>query len=284
MIAATLFARREWQLALPLAIFLHLFYVAPLAVLLASSFQQGPGVAGFSLAQYWQFFQDSVNVSVLTGTVWLGIQVTLACLLLGYPLAYVYTRAAAKWQGILTFMIILPLLTSAVVRTFAWVVILGKQGVVNSFLTALGVIEEPLKLLFTHQGVAIAMTQIQLPLMVLPIAASLAQLDPRLEAASSSLGGGAWRTFWRIIFPLTLPGIIAGCLLVFALTVSSFVTPSIIGGGRLIYMPTLIYQQAVVLLNGPFAAVVSAILLVTVLIVVFGLSSLGRVSRSHARS
>jgi putative spermidine/putrescine transport system permease protein len=104
-----------------------------------------------------------------------------------------------------------------------------------------------------------------------------------LAAASTSLGGGAWRTFWKIIFPLTLPGVISGCLLVFAVTVSSFVTPSIIGGGQLMYMPTLIYQQAVVLLNGPFASAVSAILLVFVIAVVVGLSALGQRSRAYIR-
>jgi putative spermidine/putrescine transport system permease protein len=280
---AKLFSPREWQLALPLALFLHLFYVAPIAVLLASSFQPAAGVSGFSLAQYGEFFGDSVNLKVLGDTVFLGIQVTLGCLILGYPVAYVYANAPAKWKGILTFLILLPLLTSAVVRTFGWVVILGKQGLVNSLLQSLGLIAEPIKLLFTHHGVAIAMTQIQLPLMILPIAASLAQVDPRLAAASTSLGGGAWRTFWKVIFPLTLPGVISGCLLVFSITVSSFVTPSIIGGGQVMYMPTLIYQQAVVLLNAPFAAAVSAILLAVVLAVVFGLSALGQKSRTYIR-
>jgi putative spermidine/putrescine transport system permease protein len=278
-----MFSLREGQLALPLALFLHLFYVAPIAILLASSFQQAAGVPGFSLAQYSEFFQDSVNVKVLMDTVSLGIQVTLGCLILGYPIAYVYTNAPAAWKGILTFLILLPLLTSAVVRTFGWVVILGKQGLVNTLLQSMGIIAEPIKLLFTHHGVAIAMTQIQLPLMILPIVASLAQVDPRLAAASTSLGGGAWRTFWKIVFPLTLPGVISGCLLVFAITVSSFVTPSIIGGGQVAYMPTLIYQQAVVLLNGPFAAAVSAILLAVVLVVVFGLSALGQKSRAYIR-
>jgi putative spermidine/putrescine transport system permease protein len=276
-----LLAPRESQLALPLAIFLHLFYVAPLAVLLASSFQSREG--GLSLGQYLQFFQDSVNLKVLADTFWLGVQVTIGCLILGYPVAYLYHHAPAKWKGILTFLILLPLLTSSVVRTFGWVVILGRQGLVNSFLQSLGLIEEPIRLLFTHKGVMIAMTQIWLPLMVLPIIASLAQIDPRLAAASASLGGGAWRTFWKVTLPLTLPGIISGCLLVFALTVSSFVTPSIIGGGQVMYMPTLIYQQGVVLLNRPFAAAISAILLAMVLLVVFGLSALGQRSREYVR-
>ncbi|GAB4364855.1 MAG: ABC transporter permease [Elainellaceae cyanobacterium] len=279
---ANLFSPRPGHLALPLAIFLHLFYVAPLAVLLATSLQQASGT-GLSLANYLEFFQDSINIKVLTDTFWLGVQVTIACLIFGYPVAYLFVHAPARWKGIMTFLILLPLLTSAVVRTFGWVVILGRQGLVNSLLMGLGLVDEPIKLLFTHHGVTIAMTQIWLPLMILPIIASLSQIDPRLAAASESLGGGAWRTFWQITFPLTLPGIISGCLLVFALTVSSFVTPSIIGGGQIMYMPTLIYQQGVVLLNSPFAAAISAILLAMVVIVVMALSAFGQRTRAYIR-
>lgn len=275
------FRRRQGQLALPLAIFLLAFYVVPLVILLATSFQARG--AGVSLANYAEFFRDSADVKVLIDTFWLGVQVTLACLVFGYPLAYFYHHTNARWKGILTFLILLPLLTSAVVRTFGWVVILGRQGLINSLLVGLGIVEQPIKLLFTHLGVAMAMTQIWLPLMVLSIIASLSQIDPRLAAASESLGGGKWRTFWQITLPLSLPGIISGCLLVFALTVSSFVTPSIIGGGQLMYMPTLIYQQGVVLLNKPFAATVSAVLLIMVLLVVFLLSTLGQRTRKYIR-
>jgi putative spermidine/putrescine transport system permease protein len=279
---STLFRPKRGQLALPLAVFLHAFYVAPLIVLIATSFQGANG-AGLSLGNYLEFFQDSVYVQVLVDTFLLGLQVTVACLVFGYPVAYFYTHAPARWKGILTFLIMLPLLTSAVVRTFGWVVILGRQGLINGALLWLGLIDEPIKLLFTHQGVVMAMTQIWLPMMVLPIVASMAQIDPQLASASKSLGGGNWRTFWEVTFPLTLPGLISGCLLVFALTVSSFVTPSIIGGGQLMYMPTLIYQQGVVLLNQPFAAAVSAILLVMVLLVVFGLSSFGQRTRRYVK-
>ncbi len=269
------------QLALPLAIFLQLFYVVPLAILIATSFQGDGG--GISLDNYSKFFASGVNVKALTDTFFLGVQVTIACLIIGYPVAYFYVNAPAAWKGILTFVIMLPLLTSAVVRTFGWVVILGRQGLINTALLNLGIIEDPIRLLFTHNGVLIALTQIWLPMMVLPIVASLSQIDSRLTAASKSLGGGAWRTFWQITFPLTLPGMISGALLVFALTVSSFVTPSIIGGGQLIYLPTLIYQQGIVLLNQPFAAAVSTLLLVMVIAVVLLLSALGKRSRRYIR-
>ena len=269
-------------LALPLAIFLQLFYIVPLVILIATSFHAGAN-GGISLDNYVKSFSSDVNVKALTDTFWLGVQVTITSLIIGYPVAYFYTNAPARWQGILTFLIMLPLLTSAVVRTFGWVVILGRQGLINTALIKLGLIEEPIRLLFTHNGVLIALTQIWLPMMVLPIVASLSQIDPRLAAASKSLGGGAWRTFWQITFPLTLPGIISGALLVFALTVSSFVTPSIIGGGQLIYLPTLIYQQGIVLLNQPFASAVSTLLLVMVVTVVLILGAFGKRSRRYIR-
>lgn len=271
---------KSGQLALPLAIFLQLFYVVPLLLLIANSFQ-GDGGVGITLKNYTDFFDNPVNVKVLIDTFLMGIQVTIVSLLIGYPVAYLYIKASSFWKGVLTFLIMLPLLTSAVVRTFGWVVILGRQGLINTALLQLGIIEEPIRLLFTHNGVLIALTQVWMPMMVLPIVASLAQIDPRLAAASESLGGGFWRTFWQITFPLTLPGIISGSLLVFALTVSSFVTPSIIGGGQLIYLPTLIYQQGIILLNQPFAAAVSTLLLIMVVAMVWLLTALGRRSRRY---
>ena len=123
-----------------------------------------------------------------------------------------------------------------------------------------------------------------MPLMILPLIASMARLDPNLESASASLGGASWRTFWRITFPLTLPGIISGSLLVFSASVSSFITPSVIGGGRIMFMPMYIYQQAISLFDFPFAATISTVLLVTVLLVVVLLSSLGRLTRSYTHT
>jgi putative spermidine/putrescine transport system permease protein len=130
--------------------------------------------------------------------------------------------------------------------------------------------------------VVIALAQIQMPLMVLPLMTSFAQLDPRLEEASQSLGAGAWRTFLRVLLPLTLPGIVAGSMLVYAAAVTAFVTQTLVGGGRLIYMPLLIYQQAISLNNWPFSAAVSIVLLVTVLAVVAMFNALGRASRGYA--
>ena len=282
---AILKAGKGWALVLPLTLFLVLFYLSPIVLMVITSLSPGGEGGGLNSSQYVKFFGDGFNLKVLWETVWLGIKTTLVCLLLGYPLALLHSRTRpGNWRSILTFLIVLPLLTSAVVRTFAWIVILGRQGVINSTLLSLSIIEEPIRLLSTHHGVVAALSQIQMPLMILPLIASMARLDPNLESASASLGGASWRTFWRITFPLTLPGIISGSLLVFSASVSSFITPSVIGGGRIMFMPMYIYQQAISLFDFPFAATISTVLLVTVLLVVVLLSSLGRLTRSYTHT
>jgi putative spermidine/putrescine transport system permease protein len=277
-------ATSDWQLALPLTLFLQIFYLAPLLILLVTSLQSKQPSAALSLSNYVKFFSDRDTLGVLWDTLWLGVQVTLLCLILGYPLAYVFTFASAQWQKWLTFLIALPILTSVVVRTFAWVVILGREGIVNSVLINLGITSTPIKLLFTHLGVVIALTEVQLPLMVVPLIAAMVRLDKRLIDASASLGGGSWRTFWRISFPLTLPGIISGCLLVFVSAINAFITQSIVGGGQIIYMPTYIYQQALTLLNWPFAAAISIILLASVLVIVVAFNTLDKLTKSYTHS
>ena len=177
------------------------------------------------------------------------------------------------------FLIVLPILTSVVVRTFSWIVILGKQGVLNSLLLASGIIDTPLNLLFTETGVIIVLAQVQMPLIVLPLMATLSRIDPNLRNASAALGAGEWRTFWKVTLPLSVPGIIAGCILAFAACVTAFVTQTLIGGARLVYMPLFIYQQAVGANNWPFAAAISVIFMVAVLVVVFGLNAAGRASK-----
>jgi putative spermidine/putrescine transport system permease protein len=177
-------------------------------------------------------------------------------------------------KTLLLFLIILPQLTSAVVRTFAWIVILGREGIIDRSLLALGL--APLGLLYTTSGVVLALTQIQLPLMTLPLIAGLARLDPRLAEASQSLGAGAWRTFFRVTLPMTTPAILAGSLLVFTTSISAFVTQSIIGGGRLVYMPKYVYDLAMGAQNWPFAAAAVMVLLGTVLLAVTAFNRLGQ--------
>jgi putative spermidine/putrescine transport system permease protein len=275
--------RSDAPLALPLATFFVVCFVAPLCVLVGVSLFAEPEMRTFSVQQYVRFFTDSFNLSILWGTLWLGVKATLLCVLFGYPLAWVAARAPARWQSLLVFAVILPILTSVVVRTFSWIVILGRQGILNKLLLGLGITSEPVRLLFTEPGVIVVLAQVQMPLMVLPILTALGRIDPNLADASAALGAGAWRTLWRVTLPLSMPGVIAGCILTYAACVTAFITQTLIGGARLIYMPYHVYQQAVGANNWPFAAAISVIFMVAVLMVVGGLDRVGRGARGVAQ-
>lgn len=279
---ARLLRGTDWQLALPLALFFFVFFVSPLSILFAVSLFTDPGMQQLGLGQYAQFFSEHLSLRVLGDTLLLGLESTVVCLAFGFPLAFAYCQASARWKPLLMFLIILPQLTSAVVRTFAWIVILGREGIVNSTLLGLGLVDEPLTLLYTTPGVVMALAQIQMPLMVLPLINAMLRIDPNVIEASTVLGAGAWRTFRKVILPLSMPGVVAGCLLVFTTSLGAFVTQSVIGGGRLMFMPEYIYQLSVGAQNWPFAAAVTIVLLATVLAIVFLFTWAGRTSMKHA--
>lgn len=279
MIAANLLRAREWQLGLPLAVFFILFFLAPLLVLLLVSFYSGADMRALSGGQYARFLTDAFSVRILLDTILLGIKATLLCLVFGLPLAWMCTRAPPRLQALLLFLIVLPILTSVVVRTFAWVVILGRQGVLSQTAIALGLTDQPARLLFSEAGVILVLAQVQLPLMVLPLLTTMQRIDPNLIDASAALGAGSWRTFWRVILPLSVPGIIAGSILTFAACTTAFVTQTLIGGARLVYMPLYIFQQAIGANNWPFAAAMSILLMISVLLVVFLLNQISRLTR-----
>lgn len=266
----------------PLAGFFGLFFLAPLLLLIAISLYATPELKAFGLDQYAKIATDGFTLGVLADTLWLGAQTTLLCLILGYALAWSYVRSPGALQKVLMLIIVMPLLTSVVVRTFAWVVILGRQGIANSLLLYFGWTDEPFKLLYTRGGLIVALANVQLPLMVLPLITALQKLDPNLEDASSALGASAVRTFVRITLPLTLPGILAGCLLTFAASITAFISQSLIGGGQMLFMPMYIYQQASALQNWPFAAAISLVFLLAVMACITVFNWLGQLSRGHA--
>lgn len=275
---------RESQLALPLAAVFAVFFVAPLVVLGALSLASGLDWKTFHFGQYERFFTDRFHYSILWATLLLGAKATLVCFLFGYPIAWICARASARWQAVLVFLVILPILTSVVVRTFSWIVILGRQGILNQTALALGLVEQPMNLLFTETGVVMVLAQVQMPLMVLPILTVLQRADPNLADASKALGAGEWRTLWRVTLPLSLPGVIAGSILTYSACVTAFVTQTLIGGARLIYMPLHIYSQAVGANDWPFAAAISMVFMVAVLAVVWALGLLGRASRAYVHA
>jgi putative spermidine/putrescine transport system permease protein len=272
----------EWPLALPLAALFVVCFIAPFVVLVAMSLHADAQMTTWSVAQYVKFFGDTFNLSILGGTVWLAVKATLVCLLFGYPIAWVASRASARWQSLLVFLVVLPILTSVVVRTFAWIVILGREGILNDTLRLLRIVDQPVPLLFTETGVIAVLAQVQMPLMVLPLLATLTRIDPNLTDASAALGAGAWRTFLRVTLPLSAPGLVAGCILVFSACATAFVTQTLIGGARLIYMPLHIYQQAVGANNWPFAAAISVVFTLAVMVVIYALNRIGQTSKAYA--
>jgi putative spermidine/putrescine transport system permease protein len=272
------------SLVAPLGIFFLTFVLMPFVLLAFVSLHNDNGLQQMGVLQYQKFLGDAFNLSVLGDTLWLGVKVTLLTILIGYPLAYLYVNARPRLQAMLMLLILLPLLTSSVVRTFAWVVILGRQGIINTVLMDLGFIADPIKLLYTPTAVTIALAQIELPLMVLPLITALLNVDPNLRQASLSLGAGHWRTFMQVTVPLSVPGLLAGSLLVFASAVSAFVTQTLVGGGQRMFMPFYMYQQAIQANEYPFAAAIAMVLLVCVLVIVTVVNAIGRRSKGFVHA
>jgi putative spermidine/putrescine transport system permease protein len=265
-------------LALPLTIFSIFIVFCPLVVLVIKSVS--PSETAYGVSLYTAIFEDPYTVRVLLATLELGVAATLAAAIISYPIALAYMFATSFQRTLIIFLVILPLLSSSVVRAFAWIVILGRDGPLSDFLIWIGVTDQPTQMLFTHAAVIVTVTQIELPLMILPLATSLTQIDPNLISASRSLGAGYWRTFRKIIVPLSLPGLMAGCALVFASSISAFITQAVIGGGKRMYMPLLIYQRALSLNDLRSASALAIVLLVTVLVAIVFFNLLGRAKRS----
>jgi len=258
-------------LLLPVAILNAVGFLAPVAYLFRMSFNEATGGGGLreglTLASYVAFITDPFYLGLVARSIGFSVFITLLTLIVSYPIALFIHRADTKWQSLLTVMTISPLLVSAVVRTYGWMLILGDQGLVNGLLKNAGLIDQPLRLINNSTGVVIGLTEILMPYMVLALMAGFGRLDRSYEEAALSLGARPWTTFRRVVVPLTAPGIALGCLLCFVLAVSSFITPKLLGGGRVFLLATEIYDQAITLLNWPLAATMSIIVLV-----IFGLA------------
>jgi putative spermidine/putrescine transport system permease protein len=270
----------DWHLAGPLALVYAAFFASPLLLLLAISFYDDADLTRLTGSQWVRFFTDPFYLSVIGHTLRLGAMTVLATTVLSFPLALVFCASRPAVQRLLLLVNIMPLLTSVVVRTFAWIVILAREGVINQTLLTLGLTATPLPLLQTETGLVLALTQIEMPLMLLPLITVMRGIDANVLDASRALGASRWRTFFRVILPLSVPGWVAGATLVFASSVTAFISQSVIGGGRLVFLPSVIWQQSMVVYNWPFAAVAAVTLLVTVL---FGIGLLGAVGARFGR-
>jgi len=257
---------RALLLAPGLAVLLP-FFLAPLAIMLTYSFYRfipgGQQAPAFSGENYGRFLFDAFYERILADTLLMGLAVTTLSLALSYPLAYTIARSRSRWKSWLIVIVLVPLMTSVVVRSYGWMILLANNGVVNSALTALGL--QPLPLMFNFTGTIIALTEVLMPFMVLSLMGVLQSIDPALEEAARSLGAGRFKVFRDVILPLSLPGVAAGSLLVFALTIGAFATPQLVGGARTKVIATVVYNQAINVLNWPFAAAISFILMVIVI-------------------
>jgi putative spermidine/putrescine transport system permease protein len=263
---------RPWAFALlglPLA-FLLAFFLVPFCAVFLDSLRTKDGL--WTLEQYAKALGELYYWETLLLTFKLALYVTLATFLIGYPLAYYIVRNVRTRfiRSLLYIVVVTPLFTSNIVRAFGWMVLLGRRGLVNDILLATGVTDRPLPLLYGQSSIVIGLTYIMAPFMVLTVASVLQNIDRSLDDAARDLGAGAWSAFWRITFPLSLPGVIAGSLIVFTLSVSAYVTPSILSGGRQNVTSMLIFQQYGAVLNFQFGAALSVVLLVTTLILVGG--------------
>lgn len=275
---------RDWAILLaPSAIVVLGLFVVPLAIMVRYSFDRfipgGLQESAFIPDNYQRFFESGLYRDVLVRTLWIGLLVTATTLVLSFPLAYALARSGRTWSRILTIIVVVPLLTSVVVRSYGWMILLGEGGVVEKTTTAVGLPKT--QWMFTSRGVVISLVEVLMPFMVLTLAGVIQQIDPKLESAVRSLGGGSWQVFRDVVLPLSLPGIAAGCLLVFVLSISAFATPALVGGQQTQVVASVIFQQATNALNWPFASATSMIVLVLVLALVLAQGRLLR--RSPAR-
>jgi putative spermidine/putrescine transport system permease protein len=257
----------RWQ-AGPATVLLLAFLVLPLLFLGRTSLYPADrsfGAAGWSLRHYAKFFGDPFYLAVLGETVLYGLIVALVTLVVGFPLGYSLARMPVRGRRWRVALVILPLTLSLVVNVFGWLVILGGSGLVNRTLLALGLVDAPLRLLFNRVAVLAVLAHTFLPFQVLSIMSVVAQIDPALEEAAANLRAGWWTALRRVVLPLAWPGIVGGSTLVFILTISAFVTPRLVGGPRAQMLGSMIYEQIIVVLNWPFGAAMSFILLALVL-------------------
>ena len=271
-------------LGLPI-LFLALFFFAPLGWMAVMSVStQAVGRAPefvFTLGNFIRLLGDPFY---LKNTVWLTLRLaftsTVLSLIIGYPIAYFVSGLTGRWRGAMITLVVVPLWVNVVIRTFGWGVILMDSGLVNSALLALRVISRPVRIMFNETGVLIGLTQIAIPYIVLPLIGVLSAIDPSLKEAAQSVGANRWKAFLKVTFPLSIPGVAAGTLIVFSLNASAFAIPAMMGGGRVRMMGLMAFEQAANLGNFPYAAAIGvALFALSTLSVAAYLVFLGRAFR-----
>ncbi len=263
----------RYTLLFPGIVLLCFFLVLPLvSSLLPTVFPE----SSFSLQLYIDFFKDSYFMAVLGRTLSISLIVTIFCAVLGLPAAYVISGVSKKWRGVLIALTLFPLLTNSVIRSFAWITILGKNGVINNLLMMFGVINEPMSLLYTDFSIIIGSVYLFLPTMIMTLVGVLENIDDDLLEAAATLGLSPLKGFFKIILPLSLPGMIVGSILVFTGTLTAYTTPQLLGGNKKMMLATLLYQRATTLGDWTSASVIALVMIVITFAVMKALNVLAK--------
>ncbi len=261
-------------LVAPAALLFAGVVATPLAMTLLLSFNDWNATQGvirtLTLKNYVEIFSDSFFAEIFLRTLRISLWVTILCVLVGAPEAYILRRMREPWRSFFILVVIGPLLVSVVARTLGWALLLGGNGLLPVAIHKLGLTARPVSLMFTETGVIIALVHVLSPFMVLSVWASLARMDPASERAAQSLGASQFTIFRRIVLPQAMPGILSGCIIVFSLAASAFATPAIIGGRRLKVASTLAYDEFLNTLNWPLGAAIAMLLLVGIVAIVVG--------------
>ncbi len=247
-------------MAMPCVIVLMVAFIIPMVYTFINALMTD------NLTYYVKFFTDPFYLKIFKNTVVLSLKTTLLTLILGYPAAYFIARTKSKIKGVLIVATIFPFLVSAVIRAYGWMVILGSSGLLNQFLLNIGLIEEPLEIMYTETSVMIGMAQLLLPYMILAITGVIQSIDRNVENAARSLGANPIQTFFKVTLPLSSPGVVSGCILVFTMGMTSYITPQLLGGAQYLTMTTLIYNQIKTTYNLEFANAICYILVFAILI------------------
>lgn len=256
--------RTPWWLLGPALAFVGACFLAPVLALLLDSLRVGEG---FGLSNFTAFFADELHREVYWRTLRIATLATLTSAVLCYPAALALVRIKGGWRGLLTGLIVLPLMISPIARTYAWIVLLGRTGFVNTLIVGSGLSEEPVRLLFTEAAVFVGLLQLMMPLMLISLVSALENLPADVIPAAQTLGASRWQTFFKVVLPLTQEGLVLGGTLVFTGCVTAYITPALLGGPKVLLLETLLYQKVNIGSDYTSASVIAVVLLATTIAV-----------------
>ena len=261
----------RYLLFIPCIVLVAYFMIVPLVEIIIPTFTN---TEDGMFSAYKEFFADSYMMSIFLRTIKISLISSVICMIIGVPVSYYISRISKKLRGLFIALTVFPILTNSVVRSFAWMSILGKSGIINTLLMKLNIINEPLSLLYTEGAIIVGTVYIFLPLMIISLVGVMENIDNDLLEAAESLGANKLKSFFKVVFPLSLPGLIVGTVLVFTGSLTAYTTPQLLGGNKNTVLATLIYQKTMTLGDWQGAAVVATIMIVVTLIVIKGINFL----------